>query len=69
MWRLIEKYYSSLATMNKPTTYCGKTVDEMLFLIAKLCELQDDVILTDEENEAVKIAIQAMTDVWEGMKK
>ena len=61
MWRFRKK--------NKPMTYCGKTVDEMLFLIAKLCELQDDVILTDEENEAVTIAIEAMTDIWEGMAK
>lgn len=61
MWRLRKK--------NKPTTYCGKTRDEMLCLIAKLCELQDDIIMTDEEDEAVTIAIQAMTDVREGMAK
>lgn len=70
MWRLIEKYYSSLVMeKNKPTTYCGKTRDEMLCLIAKLRELQDDGILTNGEKEAVTIAIEAMTDILEGMAK
>jgi len=48
-------------------TYCGKTRDEMNDILNFMCELEDKVELTDEEEEKYDVAIQCVATVMNRM--
>ena len=47
--------------------YCGYDYHQMAELMERLCVLEDDVVLTDCEQEAMDIAIQAMCTIHNAM--
>lgn len=51
----------------KPRKYCGHTAAEMEEILIKLCEIEDSVGLTDQEQDAMDIAIQAISDLHNAM--
>lgn len=52
----------------KEHTYCGKTWEQMNRVLDIVCELEDRIEMTDEEQEAFDIAIQCITTVMNRMK-
>ncbi len=53
----------------KQDRYCGKTREEVKEILSILCAMQDDIAMTEEEDEAMEIAIQAVADVRNRMKR
>ena len=51
----------------KPRKYCGHTAVQMEEILIKLCEIEDSVELTDQEQDAMDIAIQAISDLHNAM--
>lgn len=49
-------------------TYCGKTWDDMNGILDTMCEIEDRVDLTYDEQDAFDIAIQCVTTVMNRMK-
>ena len=49
--------------MTPTKTYCGLDWDGMNRVLDTVCRLQDDTMLTDEEMDALDIAVQCVTDV------
>ena len=49
-------------------TYCGIDWDGMNGILDTLCRLQSDAMITDEEDDALEIAIQAIADILDLMK-
>ena len=47
--------------------YCGYDYEGMCHLLDTLCILEDDIILTDQEQDAMDVAIQALCDVQRAM--
>lgn len=44
-------------------TYCGKNAEGVARIMQTLCEIDQTVALTDEEHEALQIAVQMAGDV------
>ena len=44
-------------------TYCGHDWDSMNNILDTLCELEDDILMTKAEQEAMNVAIQCVTEV------
>ena len=47
--------------------YCGYDHDQITDLMIRLCDLEDDVLLTEDEQEAMDIAIQALCSIHNAM--
>lgn len=47
--------------------YCGYDHDQITDLMIRLCDLEDDIVLTEEEQEAMDIAIQALCSINNAM--
>ena len=52
---------------NSRETYCGRDYYEMTKVADTLCDIENSVELTDEEQAAMQIAIQAVTDITDIM--
>lgn len=52
----------------KPLTYCGLDSDGLLKMYTIMCELEDQILMTDEEEHAFDIAIQCMYDMTKVVK-
>ena len=52
----------------KEKTFCGKTWEEMDQMLNLVCDIDDTTVLAKEEQEALEIAIQCMSDVMNLMK-
>lgn len=48
--------------------FCGKDWDGMNKILDTLCELEDNLMATGEEEEALDIAIQCVTQIMNRMK-
>ena len=48
--------------------YCGKTWDEMNKVLDTMCDIEDRVELSEDEQDAFDIAIQCVTTVMNRMK-
>jgi len=48
--------------------YCGKTWDDMNTILNIMCDIEDRIELSDEQQEAFDIAIQCVTTVMNRMK-
>ena len=47
--------------------YCGKTLEQMNKILDTMCDIEDRIELTDEEQETFDIAIQCVTTVMNRM--
>lgn len=47
--------------------YCGKNRDEMDKVLSLICEIEDRIELSDDEQDAFDIAIQCVTSVMNCM--
>ena len=47
--------------------YCGKSLKEMNEILSIMCDIEDRIELTDEEQDAFDIAIQCITTVINGL--
>ena len=43
--------------------YCGYSHDDIMEFMLALCELEDDIIITDKQQEAMDLAIQALCSI------
>ena len=57
----------SFLKKKKPRKYCGLTAVQMEEILIKLCEIEDSVGLSDQEQDAMDIAIQAISDLHNAM--
>ena len=53
----------------KARKFCGKDWDGMNKVLDKVCEIEDRLDLSDEEQEAYDIAVQCITTVMNRMGK
>ena len=49
------------------TTYNGFTMKEMYNALLQLCEMSHDIGLTDEEEDAMRLARYAVADIYNNM--
>lgn len=47
--------------------FIGKSYEDMERILTVLCELEDDTVLTEEEQAAMGMAIQCVTEVMNRM--
>lgn len=52
----------------KERRFCGKSWDDLNEVLDSLCELEDSVLLSDAEDEAMEIAIQCVTEIMNRMQ-
>lgn len=49
-------------------TYCGLTGKQMDRVLTKMCEIEDRIDLSNDEQDAFDISIQCVTDIMNKMK-
>ena len=52
----------------KERKFCGNSWDDLSKVLDSLCELEDSVLLTEKEDEAMHVAIQCVTEIMNRMK-
>lgn len=52
----------------KERKYCGHTWGQMDIVLDTLCELEDSLLITHKEQEAMDMAIQCVTEIMNRMK-
>lgn len=55
--------------MEPEKTFCGLNWEEMNDVLDTLCIFEDDILMTDEEEQAMDIAIQCVASIMNRMKK
>lgn len=53
--------------MDCKRTFCGKSWSDMGEVLNTMCNLEDDIDLTDKENDCFNIAIQCITQIMNRM--
>ena len=55
--------------MEPEKIFCGLNWEEMNNVLDTLCIFEDDILMTDEEEQAMDIAIQCVVSIMNRMKK
>lgn len=53
---------------NKVRKFCGLSWNDMDYVLETVCNLEDDILITEEEQEALDIAIQCITQIMNRME-